>query len=86
MNDPKRKKKHHQPKQGIKEQLQQEVKSNLKNHNTHNTFKDLWKLPFAKPIIIMGGLYGVLYFGKYVIRELAHFIEATKQLKKSVKK
>ncbi|WP_109098171.1 hypothetical protein [Aquimarina sp. AU58] len=43
--------------------------------------KELLKNPIVQGVAIVGALYGVLFISKYVIREYAEVIAATKKLR-----
>ncbi len=58
--------------------LIQEVKG--LNRISHQK-KALLKNPWIKGLIVVGGLYGLLFVSKYVIREYADLITATKKLR-----
>lgn len=43
--------------------------------------KELLKNPIVKGVTIVGALYGVLFISKYIIREYAEVVAATKKLR-----
>lgn len=43
--------------------------------------KELLKNPIVKGIAIVGALYGVLFISKYIIKEYAEVVAATKKLR-----
>ena len=43
--------------------------------------KALLKNPWVKGVVTVGALYGVLFISKYVIREYAEVVAATKKLR-----
>ncbi|MFC5048292.1 hypothetical protein ACFSTE_02605 [Aquimarina hainanensis] len=43
--------------------------------------KELLKSPIVKSVAIVAALYGVLFISKYIIREYAQVVAATKKLR-----
>ena len=46
-----------------------------------NQVKILWKNPWVKGIAILGAVYGTLFISKYLIKEYAEVVAATKKLR-----
>ena len=50
-----------------------------------NKIKDqatlLWQNPMVKGLVVVGALYGTLFISKYIIREYAEVVVATRKLK-----
>lgn len=46
-----------------------------------NQVKILWENPWVKGIAILGAVYGTLFISKYLIKEYAEVVAATKKLR-----
>ncbi|WP_027414299.1 hypothetical protein [Aquimarina muelleri] len=46
-----------------------------------NQVKILWENPWVKGIAILGAVYGSLFISKYLIKEYAEVVAATKKLR-----
>ncbi|GGX17631.1 hypothetical protein [Aquimarina muelleri] len=58
-----------------KEQSTDEIKK------VANQVKILWENPWVKGIAILGAVYGSLFISKYLIKEYAEVVAATKKLR-----
>ncbi|WP_438711077.1 hypothetical protein ACSTS3_21470 [Aquimarina muelleri] len=58
-----------------KEQSTDEIKK------VANQVKILWENPWVKRIAILGAVYGTLFISKYLIKEYAEVVAATKKLR-----
>ncbi len=46
-----------------------------------NQSKELLKSPIVKGVVVVGALYGILFISKYIIKEYAEVVAATKKLR-----
>ncbi|KAA1242587.1 hypothetical protein [Aquimarina sp. RZ0] len=46
-----------------------------------NQSKELLKSPLVKGVVVVGALYGILFISKYIIKEYAEVVAATKKLR-----